>query len=140
MFDCLLRSSGSVPNLKPRTIDQLQSDIGSDGKSWIPPRDGQIGITFEHWFPLNDQVDEIWPIQHVVRMGASPHGAFQSGRSGTIITSSRGQLALMQYAGTDGDARSGLGQACVSMMHWLEKKLSQKVDLIPGSVRLVAKF
>ena len=130
----------AIPNLKPRSIEQLKSDIGKQGKSLIPPRNATIGIQFDHYFPENDEVDELGIIKHVVRVKSSASGAFKGGRSGTIFRAPNGQAALIQFAGTTGAAQEGLGQACVSMLEWLTERLAEEVALESDSVRLISIF
>jgi hypothetical protein len=133
--------ANSIPKLKPRTVDQLKSDIGKSGKSLIPPKDSKITIDFDHFFPENDEVDALWTIRNVVRTESKKTGAFKGGRSGTVFATNSNQVSAMQYAGTTGNAKEGLGQSYDTIMDWVEKQLKAKsTNLVSGSLRLVSIF
>ena len=140
LLNAQLIRGGSIPNLKPRTIEQLKNDVSKKGKSLIPPKDSKITISFDYFLPENDEVEELWTIKNVIRVNATANGAFKGGRSGTIFVANNGQIALVQYAGTTGSAKQGLGQAYVSIMDWLLEQLKTRVHLVAGSLRLVSKF
>jgi len=144
LLNARLIPPGAIPNLKPRTIEQLKADVSTSGskkgKSLIPPGNSRINLTFEHYSPQNDEVEELWTIKNVVRVKSSTKYAFKGGRSGTIFLASNGQIALVQYAGSTGNAKEGLGQAYVSIMEWLENQLDTRFNLVAGSLRLVSKF
>ncbi len=130
----------SIPNLKPRSMEQIKNDVGKPGQALVPPGNDRITIEFEYFFPENAEVAGLGRIRNVVRVSSRVPGAFRRGRSGTVFVTGRQQVSSLQYAGSTGNGRLGLGQSLVTILDWTGVQLTRRFDLAAGSMRLISKF
>ena len=140
-----LRNAGLISSppssYQARSIDQLKHDveITREGISFVT-KNRRVSFKFDHYFPTNDEVDDLHEIKHVVRVKSTAEKPFRKGRSGTLFVSQNDQAAAMQYAGESDDYKVGLGQAVTTILAWSEEVLVADFNMQAGTLRLEGKF
>lgn len=128
-------------SFKARNLETIKSDVQSrhTGISLVT-KNRKVPFTFEHYFPVCDDVVDLHAIKHVVRVVSTATKPFRLGRSGTLFINHTQQATALQYAGVRNAYQVGYGQALFAILAWAEKELVAHFNMRPGTLRLENKF